>query len=71
MFKILRFLSGPYNEGGYIWCIAEVEDDSGVHEEEIFYDDLSEAYADLQEVGDGILDEYGEYLTEEEEQELN
>lgn len=68
MFKILRFLSGPYEDSGYVWCVAEVEDADGIREEEIYYDCISEAYADIQECGEGITDEYDEYLTEEEEE---
>lgn len=73
MFKILQFKSGPYEEAGYVWCVAEVEDLDGTHDEEVYYDSIGDAYADLEEhYGLGfILDEDNEYLTEEEEQELD
>jgi len=68
MFKILRFISGPYEEGGYVWCVAEIEDDTGTHEEEIFYDTIEEALSDH-----GLLDVDFEddWLTEQEESEVD
>lgn len=73
MFKILRFRSGPYEEAGYVWCIAEVEDQDGIRDEEIFYDTMGDACGDLEDFyGAGfILHEDEEYLTLEEEMEVD
>lgn len=66
MFKILKVISGPYEDEGLIWNVCEVEQDGQVIEEEIYYDLVDEAYADIAECGaEGIVDEYDEYLDEE------
>jgi len=74
MYKILRFCSGPYSEAGYVWCVAEIEEPNGsVYEEELYYDDMEEAILDLEEFeGRGfIVHEDEDYLTEEEETEID
>lgn len=74
MFKVLQFKSGPYSEAGYVWCVAEIEDEDGdIYLEEIYYDNLEEAYLDLEEFeGLGfIIEEDDLYLTEEEEAEID
>lgn len=74
MFKVLRFRSGPYEEAGYVWCVAEIEDDTGdTYEEEIFYDSIEEAFMDLEEYESlgFIIDNEEDYLTEAEEQEID
>ena len=66
MFKILRVISGPYEDGGLVWNVCEIEQNGEIYEDEIYYDFVDEAYADIAECGaEGIVDEYDEYFDEE------
>jgi hypothetical protein len=67
--RIVEFISGPYSEGGFVWMICRMTDGRGAYwEEEIYYDTYEDAYDDMLEHDIDIEDEY---LTEEEEEQLD